>query len=270
MSPSPLPSDQVCKSSFSPFRSPSPRKRFAHERNQSEAVQRPRPMSISSNSPAVQHTKRASIYVSDASVILAQRTPMASPISSPDSMYDPALESPDAVDHYAILEITPKATTDDVKAAYRRLRVVYFSSDAKKYRALQAAFDTLMNPETREVYDANYQPRPAAPTSLASIGEILDPGKHWRQDSAHGDDPAIPEEEEEEEEQLQQLQEEPEEPQQVRNDDPNWGLKHYNPRYEPVLGSEPYMSYIPLPTNLLLFCRGPTYVGNFAFNARPN
>jgi hypothetical protein len=182
---------------------------------------------------------------------------MASPVSPPDAMSDPAYESLDAVDHYAILEITPRATTDEVKAAYRRLRVVYFSSDAKKYRALQAAFDVLMDPASREAYDANYQPRSPAPTSLASIGEILDPGKLWRQDSAHGDDPAIPEEEEEEEEE-------------VRDDDPNWALKRYQPLHEPVLGSEPYMSYVPLPTHALLFCRGPTYTGEFAFNAMPN
>lgn len=247
MSPPTLPQEQLCKSSFSPFRSPSPRKRFTHERNQSEAVQRPRPMSVCSNSPAVQHTKRASIYVSDASIILAQRSPMASPVSPPDSMSSPIHESSDAVDHYAILEITPRATTDEVKAAYRRLRVVYFSSDAKKYRALQAAFDVLMDPQSREAYDATYQPIAAAPVSLASIGEILDSGKLWRQDSAHGDDPVIPEEEEEEEE--------------VRNDDPNWGLKRYRPIHEPVLGSVPYMSYVPLPTYSLPLCGAPRYTG---------
>ena len=211
-------------------------------------------MSISSNSPIFQHSKRASIYVSDASVILAQRTPMASPVSQADSALSPTSESSDAVDHYAILEITPRATTDEVKAAYRRLRVVYFSSDAKKYRALQAAFDTLMDPEARQSYDANYQPCAAAPTSLASIGETLDQGKHWRQDSAHGDDPVIPEEDEEE----------------VRDEDPNWGLKRYRPSHDPVLGSVPYMSYVPLPVFTLPLCKQPTYMGDFALNALPN
>lgn len=182
---------------------------------------------------------------------------MASPVSPPDSMSSPTQEFPEAGDHYAILEITPRATTDEVKAAYRRLRVVYFSSDAKKYRALQAAFDVLMDPQSREAYDATYQPAAAPPVSLASIGEILDSGKLWRQDSAHGDDPVIPEEDEDDDEQ-------------VRTDDPNWGLKRYHFVHEPVLGSMPYMSYIPLPNYSLPLCGTPRYTGEFAINALPN
>ena len=139
-------------------------------------------------------------------------------------MASPTSESGEVTDHYAILELTPEATTDEIRAAYRRLRSVYFANDAKKYRALQAGFDCLMDPEARQAYDATYQP--AAPTSLSSIDEILDQGKHWRKDSAHGDDPAvIPEEEEEEEEE-----------QQVRTDDPNWGLKRFQPILCGVLG----------------------------------
>ncbi|CAN9425683.1 unnamed protein product [Alternaria alternata] len=260
MSPPSYSSDQMCKMNFSPLRSPSPRKRFAgHERNQSEAIQRPRPISVASNSVMVQHAKRASIYVSDASILLQQRNPIASPMSPTDSgMASPTSESGEVTDHYAILELTPEATTDEIRAAYRRLRSVYFANDAKKYRALQAGFDCLMDPEARQAYDATYQP--AAPTSLSSIDEILDQGKHWRKDSAHGDDPAvIPEEEEEEEEE-----------QQVRTDDPNWGLKRFQPILESVLGSEPYFSYVPLPTYSLPVCRSPKYVGQFAVNAWPN
>jgi hypothetical protein len=197
------------------------------------------------------HIKRASIYVSDASILLQQRTPMVSPTSPADSM-SPTGESSEAIDHYAILEITPQASTDDVKAAYRRLRVLYFTSDAKKYRALQAAFDTLMDPEARQAYDANYQ----APSSLSSIDGIMQPAKHGRQDSAHGDDAVIPEEEEEIED--------------IRTDDPNWGLKRYQPSNEVLLGSEPYMSYIPLPVRALPWCRPLEYVGTFARNALPN
>jgi hypothetical protein len=202
---------------------------------------------------APQHVKRASIYVSDASILLQQRTPMVSPTSPADSLLSPTSDSPDAMDHYAILKITPSASTDDVKAAYRKLRVVYFSSDAKKYRALQAAFDTLMDPEARQAYDANYQARAAALSSLDGIMQA----KHGRQDSAHGDDSVI-------------LEEEEQEIQDVRTDDPNWGLKRYQPTTEPVLGSEPYMSYIPLPTCALPWCRQVTYMGTFARNAIPN
>jgi hypothetical protein len=198
------------------------------------------------------HTKRGSIYVSDASILLQQRTPMVSPTSPADSL-SPTGESPDAIDHYAILEITPQASTDDVKAAYRRLRVLYFTSDAKKYRALQAAFDTLMDPEARQAYDSIYQ----APSSLSSIDGIMQQAKHGRQDSAHGDDAVIPEEEEEE-------------IQDIRTDDPNWGLKRYQLSSQVLLGSEPYFSYIPLPVRALPWCRGLVYVGTFARNAYPN
>jgi curved DNA-binding protein CbpA len=185
---------------------------------------------------------------------------MASPTSPADSgMASPTSDPTEATDHYAILELTPKATTDEIRAAYRRLRSVYFANDAKKYRALQAGFDCLMDPESRQAYDATYQPRAAAPSSLSSIGEVLDQGKHWRKDSAHGDDAVILEEEEEDEVM-----------QEVRTDDPNWGLKRFQPAHESVLGSEPYLSYVPVPTRTLPTCGSPKYVGQFAVNAWPN
>jgi hypothetical protein len=202
------------------------------------------------------HAKRASIYVSDASILLQQRTPMVSPTSPADLLLSPTGDSAE-VDHYSILEITPSASTDEVKAAYRRLRSAYFASDAKKYRALQAAFDTLMDPEARQAYDANYQARATAPSSLSSIDGIMQQAKHGRQDSAHGDEPVILEEEEEEVED-------------GRTDDPNWGLKRHQQTHEPVLGSEPYMSYVPLPTRALPWCRQVVYVGTFAQKALPN
>ncbi|KAF1835769.1 hypothetical protein BDW02DRAFT_495109 [Decorospora gaudefroyi] len=249
-----FPPEQMCKISFSPLRSP--RRRADHERNNSETIQRPRPISTIGHSTMAQHSKRASIYVSDASIILAQRTPIVSPTSPSDSLLSPSSDSPDTIDHYTILEITPQASTEDIRAAYRRLRVVYFSSDAKKYRALQAAFDVLMDPEARQVYDANYQARAAAPCALSSIGEIIEQAKHGRKDSAHGDDHVIPEEEEEVEP--------------LRTGDPNWGLKRHRRTHEPLLGSEPYQSWVPLPTWFLPKGRQPTYVGHLARNAVPN
>ncbi|KAF1935957.1 hypothetical protein EJ02DRAFT_459922 [Clathrospora elynae] len=197
------------------------------------------------------HTKRASIYVSDASIILAQRTPMASPTKSHDSLLALSSEASDVIDHYTILELGPQASTEQVKAAYRRLRVVYFSSNAQKYRALQAAFDTLMDPEARQVYDLNYQ----AP-SLSGTGEIIDPSKHSRADSHHGDDMAILEEDEDMEA--------------ARSQDPNWGLKRHQRPQEPLIGSEPYPSYLPLPTHFLSKCNRPAYIGQFARTALPN
>jgi curved DNA-binding protein CbpA len=181
---------------------------------------------------------------------------MVSPTSAADSLLSPnASETSESVDHYAILEISPSASADDVRAAYRRLRVVYFSSDATKYRALQAAFDVLMDPETRQAYDKDYQARGADPSS---IGEVVELGKHGRKDSAQGDEPAILEEEEEEEEEEE------------RTEDPNWGLKRHHPTHEPLLGTQPYQSYVPIPTSLLPKSRSPTYLGDIAHNALPN
>ncbi|CAE7025912.1 hypothetical protein P3342_005677 [Pyrenophora teres f. teres] len=261
MSPAFPPPEDMCKLNFSPLRSPSPRRRFNHERNQSEATPRIRPISFQAPSPmAQQHAKRASIYVSDASIILA------SPVKTANSLLSNEESTAEPIDHYKILEITPAATTDEVKAAYRKLRAVYFSSNAQKYRRLTAAFDVLMDPEARQVYDANYMPRAPEPSSLASIGEIAEPGKHWRKDSAHGDDSVIEEEDEEDEdeEMLEEIQEE------VRDDDPNWGLKHYQPIHNPMLGSQPYFSYIPMPTQSLPKCRQPSYLGVYAAYALPN
>ncbi|KAG9383310.1 DnaJ DnaJ-class molecular chaperone protein [Pyrenophora tritici-repentis] len=216
MSPAfPSPED-MCKLNFSPLRSPSPRRRFNHERNQSEAAPRIRPISFQAPSPmAQQHAKRASIYVSDASIILA------SPVKTASSLLANEESTAEPIDHYKILEITPAATTDEVKAAYRKLRAVYFSSNAQKYRRLTAAFDVLMDPEARQVYDLNYMPQ-------------------------------------------EEIQEE------VRDDDPNWGLKRYQPTHNPMLGSEPYFSYIPLPTQSLPKCRQPSYLGVYAAYALPN
>ncbi|KAF7570112.1 DnaJ DnaJ-class molecular chaperone with C-terminal Zn finger domain [Pyrenophora tritici-repentis] len=216
MSPAFPPPEDMCKLNFSPLRSPSPRRRFNHERNQSEAAPRIRPISFQAPSPmAQQHAKRASIYVSDASIILA------SPVKTASSLLANEESTAEPIDHYKILEITPAATTDEVKAAYRKLRAVYFSSNAQKYRRLTAAFDVLMDPEARQVYDLNYMPQ-------------------------------------------EEIQEE------VRDDDPNWGLKRYQPTHNPMLGSEPYFSYIPLPTQSLPKCRQPSYLGVYAAYALPN
>lgn len=195
------------------------------------------------------------MYISDASIILAQRAPMVSPVAQ-DSLLSPSNETPDsAIDHYAILELDFHAPVEDVKASYRRLRGVYFHSDAKKYRALQAAFDTLMDPEARQAYDLNYVP-PSLPG--------MEQSKHERKDSGLGGTAgmaAVPEEEYFEED--------------LRSDDPNWALKRHRRLYEPMIGTQPYHSYIPLPGSYdvngrcrLSSCR-PVYVGCFATMARP-
>ncbi|KAI2484725.1 DnaJ DnaJ-class molecular chaperone protein [Pyrenophora tritici-repentis] len=108
MSPAFPPPEDMCKLNFSPLRSPSPRRRFNHERNQSEAAPRIRPISFQAPSPmAQQHAKRASIYVSDASIILA------SPVKTASSLLANEESTAEPIDHYKILEITPAATTDE-------------------------------------------------------------------------------------------------------------------------------------------------------------
>jgi curved DNA-binding protein CbpA len=191
---------------------------------------------------------------------------MVSPISPHDPLMSPSNEASEPVDHYAILELDPHASEEDVRTAYRRLRVVYFQqSDAKKYRALQAAFDVLMDPEARQAYDSNYTA--SAPT-VGSMGEVLEQPKHGRKDSGHssaGKDAQTTIEEEEEEIEA------------IRNEDPNWGLKRQRRLHNPVIGSESYHSFVPIlqayrfqVQHPLLKCRRPTYVLRIARNAWPN
>lgn len=257
-----LPSPQMCSISLSPLRR-SPKRRFEHERHGSETIQRPRPLSMAGPPPSMQHTKRASIYVSDASILLTQRTPIVSPISPHDSLLSPSNEGP--ADHYGILELDVHASDDEIRAAYRRLRVVYFQSDAKKYRALQAAFDTLMDPEARQAYDVTY---PAQAPAVGDIRETMEPTKHERKDSGHSSsgklaDLVILEEEEVVEE--------------ARDDDPNWALKRHRKLQEPEIGTEPYPSFVPVlqvyqyrARHPSLQCRRPTYQGDLACHAYPN
>lgn len=206
----------------------------------------------------MQHSKRASIYVSDASIILAQRAPIVSPTSSQDALLSPSNETLDCADHYAILELDPQATTEHVKSAYRRLRVVYFQSDAKKYRALQAAFDTLMDPQARQAYDADYIARAS---ELSSIGQVSEQSKHERKDSATYPDAAmaaVSEEEDSEE---------------VRDLDPDWALKRYRHLHSTLSPSYHY-SNLPIATMYSTGnanfprCSRPVYVGHGGVVAR--
>lgn len=210
----------------------------------------------------MQHMKRSSIYVSDASILLNHKNPILSPTSSDDSLSPTSITS-DFIDHYASLDLPPNASIDDVRAAFRRLRGLYFSTDAKRYRAAQAAFDVLANPAARQDYDAIYRGRPTQTSS--SIAEAIGQSKHGRNDSAHTDQasmPAVSEEEEIED---------------ARSEDPNWTLKRHRRLYEPVTGTQPYASFIPIyfaydgrQRHSVLGCRRPVYVGSIAVNARPN
>lgn len=251
---------QVCSFGLSPIRS---KRRIDHERHGSETFQRPRPISIASF-PAMQHNKRASIYVSDASIILAQRAPIMSPLSPEDSLASPSNDTPGFMDHYAILELQPQASAEEITSAFRRLRVVYFQSDAKKYKALTTAFDVLRDSEARHAYDFTYRQHAVA-LSLSGLTGTLESPKHERKDSAMGDDPPMP------------ILEEEEDVEAMRSQDPNWGLRHHQMQREPLIGTQPYQSYIPI---LLEYdgrrrhptwkCSRPTYVGYSAVHSMPN
>tara|TARA_R110002003_G_scaffold9_28_gene625 strand:+ start:2201 stop:2827 length:627 start_codon:yes stop_codon:yes gene_type:complete len=208
----------------------------------------------------MQHTKRSSIYVSDASILLQHKNPILSPVSPDDALSPTGSDTPGFIDHYASLELQPNASIDEVRVAFRRLRGQYFTTDAVKYRAAQAAFDVLANPAARQDYDLIYRSRPAPNT--ASLDEVLET-KHGRKDSAHSENRPIPVVEEDEDE--------------AGSQDPNWALKRHRRLYEPMIGTQPYQSYIPIldeytgrERHPLLKCRRPVYIGAAAMNARPN
>ncbi|KAF9698424.1 hypothetical protein EKO04_003681 [Ascochyta lentis] len=283
--PLPEPSPHMLRMQFSPQR-----KRPTHSRTESEVI--PRPLSIIPMSPS----KRSSVYVSEASTFLSHRNSVASPAGK--SPYDPFFsptsdpsrllppEPAEFVDHYAILELGPEATVDEIKAAFRRLRVAYFQSDATKYRALTTAMELLADEEARAEYDEIYRARaggaPTPVTPYSSLPAGLESPKHGRKDSGHSagslqedvEMMRVPEIPEEEEEQIH------EEPQDLRTDDPNWALKRHHrvfANYEPFYGSEPYDSFVPVlmayetySRHPRLRCRRPSYIGDgLARNAMP-
>lgn len=285
--PLPEPSPHMLRMQFSPQR-----KRPTHARTESEII--PRPLSIMPLSPS----KRSSVYVSEASSLLSHRNSVVSPVGrSPyDSLFSPTndpsrLLSPEPieeafVDHYAILQCEPTATIDEIKTAFRKLRVAYFQSDAKKYRALTTAMELMADEEARAEYDEVYRAQMGGPTTpitpFSSLPAGLESPKHGRKDSGHSagslhdvDTVPIPEEiPEEEEEEPQQSNED------TRNDDPNWALKRHHrvfANYAPYYGTEPYDSFVPVPSayetysrHPQLRCRRPSYLGDgLARNAMP-
>lgn len=218
------------------------------------------------------HRKTASIFVSEASIVLSSRNSVCSPVKS-SSAIDIG-SGQDFVDHYAILEVKADATSTEIREAFRALRKVYFQTDAIKYRALEAAFATLLDPEARQAYDSVYCAR--------ALGELAEQSKHGRKDSALSNNARIAAVLEEEDEQQQQQeselaklreieaarlrdieaarqremeaarQQEMEEArlaaelEEAKRQDPNWGLKHHTRLHEPLIGTQPYHSYIPI------------------------
>lgn len=64
------------------------------------------------------------------------------------------------LDYYNILGVAKNATADEIKKAYRKLASQHHpdrGGDTSKFQEIQAAYDTLSNPEKRQQYD-NPQP----------------------------------------------------------------------------------------------------------------
>jgi DnaJ-class molecular chaperone len=65
------------------------------------------------------------------------------------------------LDHYASLGIASSATLADVKKAYRQKAAFYHpdrndaGDAAERFRAVQAAYDVLIDPDKRQAYDDN-------------------------------------------------------------------------------------------------------------------
>jgi curved DNA-binding protein CbpA len=215
------------------------------------------------------------------------------------------------------MKLDPSATTEAVKAQFRKLRAEYFASDASKYRQLQTAYAVLVDGEARREYDELYRASRGLPalasesaseksadTSSTSAGSVSSlrgsvlvkaavsridaqsqDGKIEEQRRREEEEQRRHEEEEEQrrreegEEQRRRAEEEErrraeEEEQHHREADPNWGLKHFSPLYEPLIGSEPYHSFVPVAAEYELRTtktrsRRPTYVGEIAVKAAP-
>lgn len=82
-----------------------------------------------------------------------------------------------ARDHYATLGVSPNATPDSIKAAYRKKATQYHpdknpSPDAAaRFRAVQEAYEVVSNPERRKAYD-DYRQRSLIEDPLAVAREI--------------------------------------------------------------------------------------------------
>lgn len=67
------------------------------------------------------------------------------------------------INHYDSLGITPKATQNEIKAAYYKLSMVYHPDKNKdeaslqKFRAITEAYEVLGNVKTRKMYDRGKQ-----------------------------------------------------------------------------------------------------------------
>lgn len=173
-------------------------------------------------------------------------------------------KSTDLVDHYKILDLDHWATSEEIKHEYRRLREQYFKGSPDKYRALVTAYTVLVDREARLEYDTVYRQRiglPAPPrpvesspfTEVKSQAAAMPTQPTAVRDIVNGIESKLSE------------QSDPR-----RSDDPNWALKHPNPVYKPMYGTQAYWSYIPIALKHIgEKKRMPKYIGEIAKLARP-
>ncbi|KAF2116685.1 hypothetical protein BDV96DRAFT_645098 [Lophiotrema nucula] len=231
------------------------------------------------------------VYLNPASLHTVSNSPIQ------PTRHKPSSADEDFVDHYAIIQLHIWATSEEIKASYRKLRTVYFKEDAKKYRALQAAFDILADRQARLVYDRVYRERiglPGPPEFL--VGDE----REGRSDSAveeergvvkglmgkfqntsisslrRGADRTPAPEKVEERAQLRMPS--PKKVIEVEKPwDPNQGLKDFIVgMYEPVIGMQPYHSYVPVlgkydgrDRHPRWKCSRPKYMLDAAVNSLP-
>lgn len=210
------------------------------------------------------------------------------------SVTSSAINALDFPDHYALLGLDNRATSEEIQEAHRQLRDKYFTTDACKYQALRETFIILADCDARREYDVQYRnwkgspklpvleqpsqaPLPRQSSNYArNDKEVLD------KVPAHGQ---VQEEAAIGEVQYSTIEEASSEyaerkagdvAKEEGRKDPCWGLKNFSPKHKPVLGSKPYESFIPIQevyegrkTHPSLKCRRPKYVGVKAKNSLP-
>jgi hypothetical protein len=76
-------------------------------------------------------------------------------------------------DHYAVLELDdPWARSGEIQDAFCRLRADAFKHDVAKYRALQAAYEVLINMDSRYAYDVIYRPARGLPAPWKPVRPV--------------------------------------------------------------------------------------------------